>query len=61
MTGDAGAGMGVINVVLCGPVYVAAGLMRHYVSRLALPVPGRLADHSDWLATAKVRVLLNRV
>jgi hypothetical protein len=38
-----------------------AGLMRHYVSRLALPVSRRLAHHPDWLTTAKVRVLLNRV
>jgi hypothetical protein len=41
--------------------YGPAGLMRHYVSRLALPVSRRLAHHSDWLAAAKVRVLLNRV
>jgi hypothetical protein len=51
--------MVVINVVLCGPVMpgrfnaplrIAAGAA---VSR-------RLAHHSDWLATGKARVLLNR-
>ena len=59
MTGDAETGMVVINVVLCGrlcpgrfnaPLRIAAGAA---VSR-------RLADHSDLLAPAKKRVLLNR-